>query len=229
VDEPTGPSAQVTVAAPPTGRWKRHLVDLATITVGVLIALSLEGVRQWISDRALVREAEENLLLEIDENREEIARVMADDSLKQAALDAAMQFADELLEDGATDQTELNLGFTLAEVSSASWTTAERTGAIAHMDYERVRELSRVYEAQDIFVEQQRRSLARLASALAILSTRGDPTQAEPQELRQFRAEVGGLRAELYLQRELAGGMIELYQRVLGDSSRSEPSGAAER
>jgi hypothetical protein len=227
VDESTGASAQDAVAAPPSGpgRWKRHLVDLATITVGVLIALSLEGVRQWMSDRALVREAEQNLMLEIRENRDEIERLQAGDSLRQEALASALQFADELLEDGTTDVNQLDLGFTVAEVSSASWTTAERTGALAHMDYGRVRELSRVYEAQDLFVAQQGQNLERLASALAILSAGDDPTEAAEDDLRAFRTAVLAFRAQLYLNGELAKRMLQLYGRVLGDTLDAGPSG----
>lgn len=197
------------------GRLRKHLVDLVTITAGVLIALSLEGARQWIGDRALVREAERTLILEIQENRDEIERMLASDEQHQEALEQAQRFADELLEDGTTEVTELDLGFALAELSSASWTTAERTGAIANMDYERVRQLSRVYEAQDLFVEQQRRNLEQLSAALAILAAGSDPTQVAPADLRVFRSEVMGLRAALFLQRELAEGVQALYEEVL--------------
>jgi hypothetical protein len=205
--------------APAHGR--KHFVELATITVGVLIALSLEGGRQWMSDRALVREAEENILQEMRENRDELARVLAGDSSRQSALEGALQFADDLLADGTTDVNELNLGFSLAEVSSSSWTTAERTGAIAHMDYGRVRELSRVYEAQDLFVSQQTQNLARLSAAMAVLSASGDPQRSEPADMRVFRDEVLRLRADLYIQRQLAERTQALYEDLLGVAGAS--------
>jgi hypothetical protein len=218
VDESTDPVATTPVPVGP-GRMRGYLVDLVVITAGVLIALSLEGVRQWMSDRALVREAEATLMLEIAENRRELDRVSAGDSARQAALDQALRFIEELLADGSTQVTELDLGFSLAEVSSASWTTAERMGAIAHMDYDRVRALSRVYEAQDLFVEQQRQSLARLSAALAVMSTSDDPTRLEPDDLRAFRAEVLGLRAELFIRGQLAERARTLYGEILGTTA----------
>jgi hypothetical protein len=142
--------------------------------------------------------------------------VLQNDEARQTALEQAQRFADELLADGSTEVDGLDLGFTLAEVSSSSWTTAERTGAIAHMDYARVRELARVYEAQDLFVEQQRENLARLAAALTILAGSDDPTTAGPEDLRAFRSEVMGLRAELFLQRQLAERVRALYDGILG-------------
>ena len=225
--ERSGAPAERTPVAPrDESRWKRHVVELVTITVGVLIALSLEGVRQWLSDRALVGEAERILLVEIEENHAEIERVIAGDEQRQQSLEQAMRFADELLEDGTTEVNELDLGFTLAELSSASWATAERTGAIAHMDYEYVRELSRIYEAQDLFVGQQRQDLARLSSAMAVLSTGDDPTRAQAEDLRRFRAEVVGLRAQLFIQRQLAERLEALYENVssgAGGSTAARP------
>ena len=85
------------ISSPTTRGWKRHLVELVTITVGVLIALSLEGARQWLSDRALVREAERTLRIEIEGNRAEIERIIADDEERQEALEGALTFVDEIL------------------------------------------------------------------------------------------------------------------------------------
>jgi hypothetical protein len=227
VDEPTAPPSPETSAANrSTGRWRKHAVELVTITVGVLIALSLEGIRQWMSDVTLVREAEETVLLEIEENRSEILRALEDDSERELALDAALLFADQLLADGVTDVDSLSLGFSLAEVSAASWASAERTGAIAHMDYDRVRDLSGVYEAQELFVEQQRRALGRLSAALAILATGDDPTTAAAADLHTFRSEVLGLRAELYMQQQLAARVLSLYEGVLAGGRMTVPGRA---
>jgi hypothetical protein len=51
------------------GNWKDFLVHLATITVGILIAPSLEGVRETFRERALVREARENIRRELADDK----------------------------------------------------------------------------------------------------------------------------------------------------------------
>jgi len=48
-------------------------VHLALITVGVLIALSFEGVASWREHRALVREARLNLTNELRDNIKELS------------------------------------------------------------------------------------------------------------------------------------------------------------
>ena len=56
----------------PIHTWKDFGVQLVTITAGILIALSLEGVRESLHDRALVREARENIRREITDNQREV-------------------------------------------------------------------------------------------------------------------------------------------------------------
>jgi hypothetical protein len=59
----------------------RHfLIHLLTITVGILIALSLEGLNEWRHHRNLVHEAQSNLANELHDNLEQqraIANVLA--------------------------------------------------------------------------------------------------------------------------------------------------------
>ena len=49
----------------PIHSFKEMAVQIALITLGVLIALSFEGVASWREHRALVREARANLTNEI--------------------------------------------------------------------------------------------------------------------------------------------------------------------
>ena len=52
--------------------WRDIFIHLATITVGLFIALSLEGCVEWQHHRHLVREARENIRTEMQENQKEL-------------------------------------------------------------------------------------------------------------------------------------------------------------
>jgi len=56
----------------PLHSWKDFFLHLATITIGILIALSLEGILEWSHHRSLVREARESLNSEMRDNQTEI-------------------------------------------------------------------------------------------------------------------------------------------------------------
>ncbi|HEY6370818.1 MAG TPA: hypothetical protein VIX37_09580 [Candidatus Sulfotelmatobacter sp.] len=60
----------------PTRSPKDFLLHLLAITIGLLIALSLEASVGWVHDRRLVREARENIAQEIRDNRRSLTREM---------------------------------------------------------------------------------------------------------------------------------------------------------
>jgi hypothetical protein len=193
---------------------KDFLIALATITAGVLIALSLEGLLEWNHNRRLVREARETVTREMTDNKKEVDGILAGAAARQNDLDNALRLANELLNSKKSDVRQVNLGTSIAELSSAGWQSAERTGALTHMDYAEVQKYAGLYELQNLFVVQQRQVLGRLASALAVLGA-GDPHTAAPRDLELFRQHVLGLRADLIIERQLGQGLSEAYGKSL--------------
>jgi hypothetical protein len=193
---------------------KDFLIALATITAGVLIALSLEGLLEWNHNRRLVREARETVTREITDNKKEVDGILASAAARQNDLDNALRLANELLNSKKSDIRHVNLGTSIADLSSAGWQSAERTGALTHMDYAEVQKYAGLYELQNLFAVQQRQVLGRLASALAVLGA-GDPHTAAPRDLELFRQHVLGLRADLIIERQLGQGLSEAYGKSL--------------
>ena len=70
----------------PVHGWRDFLVHLITITIGLVIALSLEGCVEWQHHRHLVREAEASLQGEIKTNAGNIAGALDDVRKEQASL-----------------------------------------------------------------------------------------------------------------------------------------------
>src|SRR6201995_2335043 len=69
--------------------WRDILIHLATITIGLFIALSLEGCVEWQHHRHLVHEARENIRSEMIDNQKELH-----DALDQIHKDQAQVKAD---------------------------------------------------------------------------------------------------------------------------------------
>jgi hypothetical protein len=205
---------------PPHGSihsWKDFLIQLGTITAGVLIALSLEGVRESIRDRALVREARENIRRELADNKHGVDGEMAAMNERAKQFDTTLRLTNDLLKNKQSDVHQMQLGFSFPTLSVASWQTAERTGALAHMDYAEVQKYSGVYIAQDFCVQQQHRAFDALSAALGILTAveDGDPTKASPADLERFRQQVVVLRSVLFVEEQLARSLSETYKKAL--------------
>jgi hypothetical protein len=202
---------------PPHGgisSWKDFGLQLVTITAGILIALSLEGVRESFHNRALVREARENIRREIADNLKELEGEMRGMPVQQEHLDRALKFANEMIANGQTALHELQINVSNANLRTASWQTADRTGALAHMDYGEVQKYAGTYSGQELYAATQRRAFGEVASALAIMSA-GDPTHASRPDMEQFRRQVLELRGELYILGQLGAGLKDSYRRAL--------------
>jgi hypothetical protein len=197
----------------PAHSLKDFVIQLITITAGVLIALSFEGAREWWHYRSLVSEARETIRRELADNKKEVEVVLKGTAGRRQNLGSAIRLADELL--GKKTQTvhEINLGFDMADLSTASWQSAERTGALAHMDYAEVQKYSRVYGHQDLFAERQRLGVEQLGLAMGILQ--GDPTEATPRDIELFRQRVIELRATLEIEEQVARKLVQSYEDAL--------------
>jgi hypothetical protein len=210
---PQEPAAATPIAKRPHP-VRNAVVQLVTITAGVLIALFFDGLVSWNQNRALVREAKATIAREIADNKKELEGALSGAPTRSAGHANAIKLATDLLRQGKSDVREINIGFTMAELGSASWATAERTGALGYMDYADVQRYSKIYAWQDLFVAQQRRALDRLASATAVLGN-DDPYKADPRDLELFRQHLLGLRGELEMAQQLGTRLTELYAAEL--------------
>jgi hypothetical protein len=202
---------------PPHGAahsWKDFLIQLGTITAGVLIALSFEGAREWRHERTLVREARETITRELADNSKELDGVLADMSERRKSLQAALQFADDRLAAKKTDIHELKLSSSLADLSTSSWQTAERTNALAHMDYAEVQTYSRVYNAQELYAGQQRKSVELIAAASAFVLGGGDPNIAPVKDIEEFRQRLLTLIGETGIEEQFGRQLAAAYAKA---------------
>jgi hypothetical protein len=197
---------------PAAHSFKDFLVQLVTITAGVLIALSVESVREWNHYRTLVAEAREMIRRELTDNKKEVEAVLNGIPERQKNLVAAIQLADEMLAKKEPTVHQLTLNFELADLSAASWQTAERTGALGHMDYAEVQKYSRLYGYQELYSARQRQAVDQLGLAMGILNP--GPTEASPRDLELFRQRVIELRATLDIEEQLARKLVASYSEA---------------
>ncbi len=156
----------------PGHSWKDLSIQLATITAGIVIALSFEALREWQHDRALVHEARERIAHEIADNMKEVV--------------------DDILNKRPSNVHAIDIGATLADLSAAGWQTAQRMGVLAHMDYADVQRCSKLYGIQQLYAEQQRRTLEHATSAMMTIT--GSPFKAAPKDLEALGERVRQLR-----------------------------------
>lgn len=205
----------------PAHSIKDFLIQLLTITAGVLIALSIEGLTEWNHHRLLVREAKETITREIADNKSALERHFKDWDKSVDGIETSLKLANDLLATKKSDIHEIELGFHVSSLSDASWRTAERTGALAHMNYSDVQDYAKLYGHQELYASQQRRVMDLTVSALGLLAG-DDPHKAPPEDIARFRLALMGLRGELLADKQLGDSLAKAYEEALAKHKTGE-------
>ena len=194
---------------------RRFTFEIAAITAGILIALSIDAVVERQRERALVSQARTAVAREIVDNRQGLERGSASLEKHMNDLLQALRFADEMLRARKSDVRELNIGVSFPSLNRAAWQTAERTGALGLMDYDEVKEFGELYELQDLVADSQRQLLVRLSGLTAMIAgAGGDPTKATAQDLQVFRSRLLDSIGALTIHRSLADSLTKNYQKL---------------
>jgi hypothetical protein len=190
------------------------VTHLVLVTLGVLIALSFEGVGSWREHRALVREARANILSEIRDNQKELASRLQKIPEERDALDAAITVAQRLI-DTKKLEGQVQLGFVGADLRDASRSTAAATGAFGLMDYDEVKKYAIVYGHQEMFLRAQNDAMQLLTRCMAAVSLLQRSETAGTRELEDWKMNLRLTIASLTVEEGLGAGLVKEYQRVL--------------
>jgi hypothetical protein len=189
-------------------------IQLATITIGILIALALEGATQWVHHRSLVREARANLTSELRDNKAELDKVLQAAPASEENLRTTLRFIDDMLTRHKTDIHNLTLAYTLAQLNTASRSTAEATGALGYMDYAEVKKYASVYDLQQQFARLQDRLLEAWIPMLNATHG-GNPEAISNPALQEWRQQVLTSLSYLLAEVSIGKGLSAEYAKVL--------------
>src|SRR5438067_10845797 len=134
---------------------KEFFKELLTITVGILIALSMEGLLEWMHHRGLAREARANILSELRENQRELKTEEQDLEKMQQQARSLVNLVHRLESNRKAPPEQVQLIWTFAELHTTSWDTATRTGAVSYIPYPEVKRYTQTYDLQRAFTDFQ--------------------------------------------------------------------------
>jgi hypothetical protein len=193
---------------------KDFLISLLAITVGILIALSLESLITWYHHRALVREARTNLAIEIGTNRKTMETYLQDIQRRQKELSLVVSTMQELQQKKDVPMN-LEMSYTFHTFDSAAWHTATTSGAVTYMSYDELQHYTDIYDGQYAFQALQTdalRNVADLASTLRLL---------EPQRMGLVRKDLKAWPAERFEEIEQKAGRELLTTQLLEAVAKS--------
>jgi hypothetical protein len=123
----------------PTHSFKDFAIHIGVVTIGILIALSLEGIRETIHEHRLVREARENFRVEILADQQHMKLELANVQTLTRNTDKIIADLPTLAQNPAQLKARVDvLAPSLYFFSSSSWSGALSSGALSHMSAEEV-------------------------------------------------------------------------------------------
>ncbi len=188
-------------------------LHLFTITIGLLIALSLEGLVEWRHHRHLVHEADTALRSEIGSNAKGMTAAISDVENQQKELKHDVEVLNVLLRTGKMpDQAKMNITFHLRTFDSVAWKTAQSTGALSYMSYPEAQRYSDIYNTQDELHEAEKQAardaILSLAPFLNDDEHSPDPTKADAAAMI---SKIETLQGQLLLVKSLMGSLNREY------------------
>src|SRR3954447_24521089 len=199
---------------PITG-WNDAAKHLAIITVGVCIALALEGIVSWADHRLLVREATANVIAELRTNKKELDGLFASLAQEKAQLEHADHVADLLLAHKPLDHITIALESHGAELKNAAVTTGQITGAFGYMEYGDVRRYADVYDLQAQYMRLQEREGQHFADVLAFVRRIAASAAPNAEALERWKSQIDVALAGLTSREQLGRLLQKRYAELL--------------
>jgi hypothetical protein len=128
------------------------LSEIGTITVGILIALSLEAALEAYRGHELVEHAKADLIYELQGNRDALASTVNQERAVMVALDNLAQYGRRRLKgEKVAAPKDLVLVMNFRPMNTAAWDSTVATQALVHMPYAEAQAVSRAYSGSRIF------------------------------------------------------------------------------
>lgn len=143
----------------PIHGWKDFLLHLVIITVGLLIAVGIEGCVELHREHKLVKEARATMREEIQHNSDAMKKALVTIKKERATMRKNMETLTRIQENpenkDAQKDASITADYSTVSLRDTAWKTGQTTGALSFMPYAEAQRYSDVYGAQKDFLDQQ--------------------------------------------------------------------------
>jgi len=196
----------------PVHTWRDFALHLVVVTIGLVIALSLEAFVEHLHQRHLLHTAETNLRIELQDNRTYLAG--DEHQLDRTEAELQQDIATLIARKSNPSVAEpLNFGWVWNGTQDSAWTTARDSGALALMPFDTQQAWSVIYGQQGAVNEQAAVYIADIYRASAPTKGRSF-ADLTPAQLDQTIAGLQQALADLDHLRDLCKSLDVIYHRT---------------
>jgi hypothetical protein len=196
----------------PIHTWRDFALHLIVVTIGLVIALSLEALVERIHQHHLLHTAETNLRIELHDNRDYLAG--DERHLDQTEAELQKDLATLLARKSNPSVAKpLTFGWVWNGAQDSAWTTARDSSALTLMPFDTQQAWSVIYGQQGAVNQQAAVYIADIYRASAPTKGRSF-ADLTPAELDQSIANLQLALADLDHLRDLCKSLDVIYHRT---------------
>ena len=201
----------------PIHGWRDFFIHLSTITIGLLIALSLEGCVEWQHHRHLVHEAETSLRTEILQNSQAVQETLVGLRKEQEALVKDVAILKYIMKNKKPPaDSSIAINFNIRSLSNVSWKTAQSTGALSYIPYDVAQDYGDIYTTQDeLEVAEQQAARDAIVSVGPFINSSKDDTDPTGGQAESVKQKIEILQGQLILVNSLVETLDGQYKKFL--------------
>jgi hypothetical protein len=191
--------------------WRDFFIHIATIVIGLLIAIGLESSVEWMHHRHLVAEARENIEREIHENQQLLPGNLAFLEKDEAQLKENIANIRVLRDHPKDLHGKILYNLSWSSFNDAAWRTARDTGAFSYMPYDQVQQLSQLYSQQQYVNSLGMTLFTDQGKASGPISAEGSIEQLTPAEVDRLMDNTTSLYVQIGSLKGLLGQLQNDY------------------
>lgn len=172
---------------------------------------------EWQHHRHLVHEAEASLGNEIRSNAKDLQSTLQDVRKEQEVLQQDVAVLKRIIANPKIPNREdMAINFHLRSFDDVSWKTAQSTGALSYMPYERAQEYSDIYSTQDEIAVAEQQAVRDTVVSVGpfINSKKGDPNPRADEAVK-IKDHLEILQGQLMFLESLVLGLDQSYKKFL--------------
>jgi hypothetical protein len=155
--------------------WKEFFIHIATIVLGLIIAVGLENTVEYLHHRSQAKEAREALQRELTRGREVLRINVFELKLNEKNLRANLAVLHRLRRHSPEPDDRLLVGSGWRIFSDVAWKNAVETGAVAYLSPEERTTYSFQYLQQNLFNTEVSENIKAFGEATAVLIDENPP------------------------------------------------------
>jgi hypothetical protein len=174
--------------------WKDFFIHIATIAIGLLIAIGLEQAVEWNHHRNQLRDARAQLSVELEENRVIVQKNLEQVERDQAELDLDMRLLREHKLPQTSLATKLDYSWNGYRTVDVAWQAVRQNGSLDLMPYDELKANDYLYEILSAVMDSAVAShtAIEVAGAIAKRAADGNVSAQDAQELVTATSEAQG-------------------------------------